>query len=83
MYIITKISRNPKVPYSGPSAIGAGIQSGKIYKDCLDAIGDAFKLLAVNPVGWQVSRQKDGSIIWSTSDGFNKTIDAVLEFVEI
>ena len=54
-YIICKNSRLTNSPYQGePTCTQAGVIGGKIYDDHQEAIFDAAKLSAVNPIGFQV-----------------------------
>lgn len=58
-YVITKSSRIPTGPYSGPSCEAAGVPENKIYDSKEEAIADAKKLSAVNPVGFKVWSMED------------------------
>jgi hypothetical protein len=57
-YIIVKASRVSNYPYHGISCSNAGIEPGKLYDTEAEAICDAEKLTAVNPVGFSVQKQK-------------------------
>lgn len=56
IYIIMKSSRNDEIPfpYVGPACDKAGVSPGKFYKNRDEAVSDALKLTAVNPVGFVV-----------------------------
>ncbi len=54
-WIINKSSRLiSDIPYAGPSCDSAGVEPNKIYENWQDAVTDAQKLTAVNPVGFVV-----------------------------
>ncbi len=53
-YIIRKVCRDTKEPYTGISCTQAGIPEGKTYTDYNEALSDADKLSSVNPVGFEV-----------------------------
>jgi hypothetical protein len=61
-YYIHKISRLPTSPYSGPTCERAGVKPGKIYTDYNEALIDAKKLSAVNPVGFSVTNTVENPI---------------------
>ena len=54
-YVIAKSSRTPHSEgYSGPACENAGVPSGKVYTDLLEAIEDSNKLARANPIGFFV-----------------------------
>lgn len=54
-YIIHKKSRLAWHPYTGPTCDKANVPRGKIYTSKIEAIKDAEKMNAFNPVGFTVS----------------------------
>ena len=63
-YRIVKLSRLPAMrPYAGISCQQAGIVSGQTYATLDEAITDATKLNAVNPVGWQIVDVESGEVV--------------------
>ena len=54
MYVICKSTRIEFYPYSGPSCEVANVPPGKVYDCREDALRDASRLTAANPVGFEV-----------------------------